>query len=391
MYILVISRGYPSKEYPQWGCFEKDQAEALAEYGHKVVVISVDARFADNRGKPGLHRFENNGVVYYNYVAVPGVFFYKWMGSYNYRRFISLHCHRLIYERVCKEIGKPDLLYSHYIHKTFIGALLKKRYNVPLVGIEHLSKFNETVIPSSLDKEARFAYGNVDSLICVSKTLSLRLKQLYGVDSTVIYNMYGAEFESLEQDIKSFSDDFVKPFVFVSTASLIKRKGFDALINAFALANLDKKQWIMNIIGEGEEKANLEYLIRKFDLQNNVFLLGRMSKIEIVSHLRKSDAFVLTSRNENFSVAVLEALATGLPVVATACGGIRECVNENNGIIVAVDDIKAIAAALKRMIENYSSYNRELIAEDCKSRFSPHAIASQLTDVFDKVLASRLE
>ena len=45
MYILMLSRGIPSSRYPQWGCFEKDQAEALAALGHKVIVLSVDSRF----------------------------------------------------------------------------------------------------------------------------------------------------------------------------------------------------------------------------------------------------------------------------------------------------------------------------------------------------------
>ena len=45
MYILMIARGYPTEEDPQWGCFEQDQAEALCNNGHQVVVLSVDSRF----------------------------------------------------------------------------------------------------------------------------------------------------------------------------------------------------------------------------------------------------------------------------------------------------------------------------------------------------------
>ena len=138
--------------------------------------------------------------------------------------------------------------------------------------------------------------------------------------------------------------------------------------------------------GEGEEKSNLENLIYRYDLQNNIFLLGKMSKSEIASCLRGSDAFVLPSRNENFSVAVLEALASGLPVVATDCGGIRECINDNNGIIVAVDNSGEIANALNTIINNYSKYNRTDIANDCRNRFSADAIATQLTDIFEYVV-----
>ena len=53
MYILMIARGYPTQEFPQWGCFEQDQAEALCNSGHQVVVLSVDSRFYGGCGKLG--------------------------------------------------------------------------------------------------------------------------------------------------------------------------------------------------------------------------------------------------------------------------------------------------------------------------------------------------
>ena len=111
-----------------------------------------------------------------------------------------------------------------------------------------------------------------------------------------------------------------------------------------------------------------------------------MNKMEIADQLRKSNVFVLPSRNENFSVAILEALAMGLPVIATDCGGIRECINVKNGVIVPVDDINAMAGAIKDMINDYNQYDRNYIAEDCKKRFSPESIANQLTQVFESVL-----
>ena len=56
MRIFLISRGYPTKREPQWGCFEKDQAEALAKYGHEVVMLSVDTRFRWYWRKIGITR-----------------------------------------------------------------------------------------------------------------------------------------------------------------------------------------------------------------------------------------------------------------------------------------------------------------------------------------------
>ena len=66
MYILMISRGIPTKEFPQWGCFEQDQAEALQKAGHKVVVVSVDSRFLLMYRKLGITYNYRNGIDYYN-------------------------------------------------------------------------------------------------------------------------------------------------------------------------------------------------------------------------------------------------------------------------------------------------------------------------------------
>ena len=73
MYILMIARGYPTEEDPQWGCFEQDQAEALCNNGHQVVVLSVDSRFLWKFRKVGITHYSKNGVNYYNSFWFPGV------------------------------------------------------------------------------------------------------------------------------------------------------------------------------------------------------------------------------------------------------------------------------------------------------------------------------
>lgn len=377
----MIGRGFPTSRNPQWGCFEKDQAEALVKYGHKVVAMSVDARFKKHRGRLGMHHFENAGVDYYNYVMLPGIFFSKVTGFDYYMKHIKFHYYDKIYKRVVAEHGTPDIIYSQFFFNTIAGVQLKEKYGRPLIGIEHLGRFNLDNISKENYNGATFAFNGVDRLITVSNSLSRNIKKRYGVDSVVVHNMFGKEFF-----YKAISDPIQYPIVFVSAASIVYGKGFDVLIKAFAQSKLSKESWKLNIIGWGDERNNLESLVKAKDVQDNVFFLGKMEKEKISEELRKSHVFVLPSRNENFSVAILEGLASGLPVIGTDCGGIRECINEKNGIIVPVDDVDAMAAAIKRMIETYSQYDRDKIAEDCKKRFSPKAIARQLTDVFETVL-----
>lgn len=382
--ILMLSRGIPSKYHPQWGCFEKDQAEALAAYGHKVVVISVDARFKRHKGHFGLHHVVNNGVEYYNYVVFPGVFLSKIIGVTNNRMKVHFYYVDKMFQQIVAEHGKPDILYSQFYSNTMLGVKLKQKYNIPLVGIEHLSRFNEKTLSKDDVQGATYAFQGVDTLIAVSKSLADNLEKRFGVKSLVIHNMYGPEFG--KDSDRDFISKVKKPIVFIATASLIYRKGFDMLINAFAKAQLPKGSWKLNIIGWGEEKKNLEQLIGSCGLHENIFLLGKKGKVEIANELSVSHVFVLPSRNENFSVAILEALSMGLPVIATDCGGIRECLNDKNGMIVPVDDIDAMAGTLRRMVDTYTQYDSNYIAEDCKKRFSPMAIAEKLTTVFEDTI-----
>ena len=81
MFIALISRGVPSKRDPQWGCFEKDQAEALVAVGHKVAVISVDSRFRLYWRKPGISHYRLNGIDYYDCFWVPGIITHRLFGN----------------------------------------------------------------------------------------------------------------------------------------------------------------------------------------------------------------------------------------------------------------------------------------------------------------------
>ena len=98
-----------------------------------------------------------------------------------------------------------------------------------------------------------------------------------------------------------------------------------------------------------------------------------------------SDCFVLASRAENFSVAILEGMAAGLPVISSDCGGIRECVNEKNGIIVPVEDVHGLADAIIEVSTTKGKYDRNQIKEDCLKNYAPQNVAKRLLKMFDNV------
>ena len=385
MYILMIARGIPSERHPQWGCFEKDQAEALAAIGHKVVVMCIDRRFLLEWRKIGLTHVQINNVEYYNYYLYP-------------QKITDIISHKLslrindkliqhIYNIIFKKHGKPDIIYGQMFCNTQMGISISRKHNIPIVGIEHLARFNEPNLDNwkYTKKDAQYTYNNINAAITVSTNLKQALKNHFEIDSYIVQNLVGKEFFYIPKQTNDFP-------TIITTGSLIHRKGFDLLITALStIQNELPRNWKAIIIGDGELRDILQHQINNLNLQSHIHLIGQKNKKEIVQLLQQSDVFVLPSRNENFSVAVLEALACGLPVIASICGGICECINEKNGLLFPVDDSAKLAQAILHMVRNIDKYNRKAIAEDCQARFSSEVIAKQLTQIFEDTIKEHKE
>lgn len=380
MFIVLISRGTPSKRDPQWGCFEKDQAEALSNLGHKVVVISVDSRFRTYWRKLGITHYRINGIDYYDYFLIPGAVTKK-LGGLRFNFFVRRKLLQKLFERVVCEHGMPDILYSHYLFNSYLTLSLKEKYYLPLVAIEHWSQLNCDVLSDCAAWLGRETYLKCDTVISVSESLRQRLLQHFQQDSSVVHNMVGLEFC---RGLSTVSRN--GKVRFVSTGSLIHRKGYDLLIMAFEKLNLPNDKWELLIIGEGEERVNLQRQIDRTGLGDNIHLMGKKDKPEIIEILSQSDVFVLPSRSETFGVAYIEAMMVGLPVIATVCGGPEGFVRPSDGLLIPVEDIESLSNAIQEMYLHYNRYDRETIAQDCRARFSPKVIAKQLTEVFEKTI-----
>lgn len=380
MFILVISRGIPSAKHPHWGCFEKDQAEALASIGHKVIVLSIDGRFLLEKRKIGLTYYESNNVEYYDYFLYP-------------QKLTDVLCHQLthhinnciiqhLYNIVTKKHGKPDIIYGQMFMNTLKGIHLSKKYNIPIVGIEHLGRFNESSLNNwgYTQKDATYVYKNVDAVISVSEKLRNSLLHHFNRDSHVVYNVVGKEFCYNQCNSNN-------TFTIISTGRLVHGKGYDLLINALAIIKHQlPKNWKVIIIGEGEAKKILQESINTLNLQENILLIGKKNKSEIVELLQNAHMFVLPSRAETFGVVYLEALACGLPIIATDCGVPPEIVTKENGLFIPKEDINELANAITYIAQNINQYNRKAIADDCLARFSSKVIAQQLTTIFEETI-----
>jgi glycosyltransferase involved in cell wall biosynthesis len=137
------------------------------------------------------------------------------------------------------------------------------------------------------------------------------------------------------------------PLRIITTGSLIWRKGYEFALRAVAGLRARGVPAQLEVIGDGPERQRILYTAHDLGIDDSVVLLGRLGPERVRDHLRSADAFVLSSLCEGISNAVLEAMACGLPVVVTDCGGMREAVDDGvEGFVVPVRAPGAMADAL---------------------------------------------
>ena len=136
----------------------------------------------------------------------------------------------------------------------------------------------------------------------------------------------------------------------VTTGSLIWRKGYEYALMAMRLLHDGGVPFHFHIIGEGAERQRLLYTIDDLALTKHVTLHGRLSSDQVLHRLQQADLFLLSSLSEGISNAALEAMATGLPIVTTDCGGMEEAVfNGLQGYVVPMRQPHAMAKAIQHL------------------------------------------
>ena len=183
------------------------------------------------------------------------------------------------------------------------------------------------------------------------------LRERFPEDADRIHRIYNgltiAEFR--RADFSSAS-----PLI-VAVGRLIDKKGFADLIRACRLLRERGRSFRCEIIGEGPLEKELRRQIEDLDLRNHVKLLGPKAQHEIAEHLAMGTAFVLpsaidtTGGMDNLPTVIMEAMATGLPVISTPVGGIPEMVvQDETGALVPAGDSSALARAIEKVIMDLS-------------------------------------
>lgn len=387
MFILIVASGYPTPKYGGNGIFEFDQAKALAQAGCKVVYAAVDLRSLRRWRKWGCEHFYNDGVEVYA-VNIP-------LGRVPHPviKRAGRTGLKYLYRRIMKDHGEPDVVHAHFFAPAEIALALKSLVSKSkFVMTEHSSLIAGAyeLYPEWLKKCATQVYEAYEAVICVSSSLAETIKARFDISTNVIPNIIDPVFLTTGGS-KSYTHANTFRFVFVG--NLIDGKCPKQCIQSFYKAFCehhfltgDGRNIVLELIGKGVLFSECERLIAELGISRNVILHGFQTRSKIAEIFRQSDCFVLPSKLETFGVAYIEAMACGLPVIATRCGGPESFVNEDNGLLISVDDEGALISAFREMAANIDRYNKNEIASLASDNFSPEAIANRLVDVYTSLL-----
>lgn len=376
MKIFIISRGFPTNEYKMNGIFEMDQAKALQKAGLDVVFLSVDLRSIRRKRKFGMDSFVKDGVKMYTFDIplgnIPKGILYK----------IGIWATKKLYKIAVKNEGEPDLIHTFFTDQAYMVTKAFEDKDIPVIVTECNSHINKDNIDKKLEKAASFAYNKASKLISVSPDFNKKLKKKFGVDSsvvTVIPNL----------DIFQYSpnkDNRDSKFRFVSTGRVTVEKGMEDLIDAFIKEFKDDENVTLDIFGDGNHKEALETKVRNHGLNHRIKLRGMTDRKIIAKEYQHKDVFCLYSHSETFGLAYLEALASGLPVISSKCGGPEHLIKENNGILVELNDVDALGKAMVYMKENIEKYNKEEISREARLENSAESITNDLIEIYKEVI-----
>ena len=267
-----------------------------------------------------------------------------------------------------------DVIHAHYaVPQGLLGVLLKKIKKRPLVVTLHGS--DVTVLGRNPLTRPLVAYvlKEADRVITVSDYLRKEALRIGGSGEKVRVIHGGVS--PGKRPRKEAGDKNTVLFI----GALVKQKGADVLVEAFKRV-MEKHKAELLIVGDGPERESLERLCRGLGVAAE--FSGYVEDTEEV--LRKSSVLVLPSREEGFGLVLLEAMAAGVPVVATRVGGIPEIIADGeNGLLVDREDPEALAEAISRILAD-PELRRRLVAKgfETLTRFSWEKMADEVDDVY---------
>jgi glycosyltransferase involved in cell wall biosynthesis len=297
------------------------------------------------------------------------------------------------YRKYEQEFGRPDLLLAHSATWAGYAAfLIRQEFGIPYIIVEHRSFFvwstaeaRQMVKPFHVPFFEK-AFLHCEKLVLVSESLRAGIQSLVPgalERSMVIPNMIREDLFPLPHTPRK-----ADPFVFLWAGRLEHVKGLDLLLEATkSLDERTDRQFTLRLAGKGSLREELQQKAVALGIEDRVSFLGRLSRKEMLEEMHGASCFVLPSRYEAFGVVLIEAMATGLPVIATRSGGPDSIVDIENGLLIAPGNTEELTLAMHELMSNADLYSAGEIRKQTLLRYGDAAVMEQYNQLFLKLLS----
>lgn len=376
--ILWLASWFPSRVDLLTGDFIERHAKAVSLYD-KVTVLFV---VKDESLKPGetlreTRRYNHNfstEILYYGGTStgkgLPAAFSYL----NNYLKLVKEYT---------KLNGKPDLVHVHVVFRAGLIALyLKYRYGIKYIISEHWTLFNDDAKPSFREKSflvrwlIKVLYKNAFATTAVSKHLAASLVAKTGIKSPLIIpNVFDNALFYLQEN----SNDRL---MFIHISRLNYAKNPEQIIKAVDIVAVKtNKPFTLTIYGPHEEK------LHAIADKRHIVFKTEVLQPQLAADLRKHDALILYSRFEWLPCVVIEAMASGLPVIASDIPAMHEMIEENKtGCIIPLNDPEALAEKMLELINNRERFDKKYIHERASKEYSFEKVGKQFSELYNKII-----
>lgn len=364
MIILVISGLYPNRVRPHWGIFIHRQTVALAALGHSLRVIAPIAwappvmsrldRWRKYRDVVEREEVDGIRVLRPRVLRPPGDWFLPWE---------ALMMRRCVERAVRRDPpGRVDVVHSHLVMPFgFAAARLARRLGVPLITHARGDDLNLLAERgprfSSMAREALAASATV---VAVSGALAAAAHSQGAKRVSVVRNGIDPCFapgDGMGERRSLGLPAGARVLCYVGW--LMESKGIGCLWRAFSGLARSVGDLHFVAVGSGDGGSWLRAEAERAGLLDRVRLVGALPPEGVARVLRASDVFLFASEREGMPNAVLEAMASGLPVVAMQVGGIAEVISDGeNGILVPSGDERTFGRQLRALLEDREEARR---------------------------------
>ncbi|MDR1678798.1 MAG: glycosyltransferase family 4 protein [Prevotellaceae bacterium] len=379
----------PSWYLPEGGQFVLNQSKALQEQGIDVHMLA-NVVLPWRKYKFGIFRFpckafftNENGILHYRCFSrrIP----------FTDKKNIEKWTNKTVklFDEYAKKYGTPDIIHAHSsMWAGYAAALIKEKYNIPYVITEHRGRFSENsqnsiaLFKSFYKPFLQKAFSDADYIITVSEQLQAKIKQFCErkIPMKTISNIIDTDFFHYKKKENDSGD-----FSFVNANSFDYAKAYDILLPAFDELCRKFPNTRLVLLGKGFDCAEFQKILDKTEYKQHICFAGFQNKEGVRNYLWESDAFVLSSRIEAQSQAVLEAMSCGRPVVCTQAVP-REIAQDFAAIQCQSNSVSELAIAMTAMIERRKTFDEKTISDFAKSICSQEVVAQKIIDIYQQIL-----